>query len=285
MANDRTVSWINPIGGHGDTLMISGVLKLVLEAYPEKRFNLVRRTSYLAILKGHPAIAGIGFPPRGAPLQLTSYWAVPDFDKGNIRAFQALAGMFGLKTPVPEKIYVPEIKDDSHRLLLENIPWRSGTVVIAPSSCSPRKAMAPQRWHELTERLTTRGAFVIQLGEERDVRIKNAYSLLGLTTPMEALKVIGKADLVVTSDSFFVHAAHYAGVPAITLWGPTSHKVYGYEGQHPIQAPVVCDIAGGRCITSTKPNVYSTQCQFNFEGHCMNRISIDEIMDLAGKYL
>lgn len=43
--------WINPIGGYGDMLMLSGVLKQVIEKFPEKRFNLTRRTNYVSFLK------------------------------------------------------------------------------------------------------------------------------------------------------------------------------------------------------------------------------------------
>lgn len=277
--------WINPIGGHGDTLMISGVLKLALERRPEQRYNLIRRTSYLSILKGHPAIDRIGFPPKGAALQRVDYWSAEDFDKGEKRAFQELAKLFGLETPVPEKIFVPEIADQSYRVLLDNIPWKAKNVIIAPGSCSPRKVMSPEKWHDLSGRLRDKGAFVLQLGTTQDVRIKNAYSLLGLTTPMEALELVKKADLVITSDNFFMHAAHCAGVPAVVLWGPTANRAYGYEGQTHLQAPVVCDVQSGRCIGSKSPDAYATPCQFGFDGHCMNRIKTEEIFAAAEKYL
>ncbi len=277
--------WINPIGGHGDTLMISGVLKLALERRPERKYNLIRRTSYLSILKGHPAIDKIGFPPKGAAIQRVDYWSAEDFDKGKKRAFQELARLFGLETPVPEKIYVPEIEDQSYRLFLEHIPWKQKNVVIAPGSASPRKAMAAERWHAVGEALQEKGAFVLQLGAVGDVKIKNAYGLLGLTTPMEAIELVKKADLVITSDNFFMHAAHCAGVPAVVVWGPTAHGAYGYEGQTHLQAPVVCDVLGGRCISSKTPQTYASPCQFGFEGHCMNRIKVEEILAAAGKYL
>ena len=61
-------SWINPIGGLGDTLMLSGVLKQVHDREPDKQFNLVRRSGYMSLLKGHPAIRHIGHPPADARL-------------------------------------------------------------------------------------------------------------------------------------------------------------------------------------------------------------------------
>lgn len=45
--------WINPIGGYGDALMLSGILNQVHEARPEEKYFLVRRTQYQAILAGH----------------------------------------------------------------------------------------------------------------------------------------------------------------------------------------------------------------------------------------
>ena len=57
---DNEFVWIDPVGGLGDTLMISGVLKRAIEAEPARKFNLVARTKYGPILKGHPSIAHIG---------------------------------------------------------------------------------------------------------------------------------------------------------------------------------------------------------------------------------
>jgi ADP-heptose:LPS heptosyltransferase len=65
--------WINPVGSMGDALMLSGVLKMVHEDNSRRRFNLIRRTAYQDILRGHPAIADIGYLPENAEMKHMTY--------------------------------------------------------------------------------------------------------------------------------------------------------------------------------------------------------------------
>ena len=65
--NNKLV-WINPVGGLGDALILSGVLKAVYDSDHTKKFNLVRRSRYQSILKGHPAIEFVGFPNSGSEI-------------------------------------------------------------------------------------------------------------------------------------------------------------------------------------------------------------------------
>ena len=99
MADDG-IPWINPIGGLGDTLMVSGVLKQVVDRDPSKKFHLVRRINYHGILKGHPAIGQIGFPQKNARIMDVTYWSLETLGPGLQRPYQILARAFGLGTPV-----------------------------------------------------------------------------------------------------------------------------------------------------------------------------------------
>jgi len=268
--------WINPIGGLGDTLMVSGVLKLVIEEHPSRRFNLIRRTSYLGILKGHPAIADIGHPPVGATILGTDYWNKEELGPCEKRAFQVLSRMFGLRTPVEERLYLPgEMEKDP--LLHDRLPWRERNILIAPASISPRKEMPPVAWNQLVELLRQEGCFVAQAGRLNQVHIRNAYSLLGLTTPRQLVALLRRFNAVITSDNYVMHAAHLAGTPAIVLWGPTDHRIYGYECQIHLQAPRMCgpDV---ECIGPLRPGTYQTACPLGLR-QCMNQISMTEIMD------
>ena len=65
--------WINPTGGYGDILMLSGVLKQCHDKNPTVKYNLVRRTIYLNLLKGHPALEKIGLPPKNATIIKTVF--------------------------------------------------------------------------------------------------------------------------------------------------------------------------------------------------------------------
>lgn len=286
-AEADTVPWINPVGGIGDMLMLSGVLRQVVQRDHRQRFNLVRRTRYVGIFEHHEAIATIGHPPKGAPMKHTTYWSMEALGSGLQRPYQVLARAFGLDTPIPEQLYLAGAvaPDDP---LLQRIPWRQLNVVIAPATDSPRKAVPAATWHELVERLTNDGAFVMQVGLAADLRIRNAYSLLGLTTAQQLVSLLRRCDLVVTVDSFVMHAAHLAAAPTVALWGPTDHRVYGYQDQTHLQAPLDCRPARGlSCIdpaNNRDGEVYGTQCELAAR-HCMNSLDAARIHEACRRAL
>lgn len=269
---DQT-TWINPLGGLGDALMLSGVLKLSLDYFPSRRYHLVRRTKYHAILEGHPAIDRVGFPPDGATIIDSGYWSRPEY--GKLRAFQVLAGIFGLPLPVEETLYLPGIPERVP--LFDRLPFERRTVLIAQASDSPRKEMAIGYWEELTGLLTAAGCFVIQAGRHKDRHIRGAYSLLGLTTPRELAALVGRCQAVVTSDSFIMHAARLMSVPAVVLWGPTTHEVYGYAGHLHLSAAEACP-QRQECI-GTSENRYQSLCHLGPAVHCLNRIGVQRIYE------
>ncbi|MBM4275126.1 MAG: radical SAM protein [Deltaproteobacteria bacterium] len=265
--------WINPIGGLGDTLMISGVLKQVVEKDPTRRFNLVARTKYRPMLEGHPAIAHIGHPPPGAGFISTNYWDHMDYRSPGRRAFQILARIFGLK-PVEERLYVPwELEDDP--AFLELFPWKSRNVLICQSSDSPRKQMGIEKWEALVEMLAGDQVGVFQAGKMQDRYIRGAYSLLGLTTPRQLINLVRHFDAVVTSDNFIMHAAHLCGTPAVVLWGPTDHRVYGYSGQIHLQSQADCEYPGG-CLGPENGHLYQIICPQG-PAHCLNTLPLATI--------
>ena len=272
------LTWINPLGGLGDSLMVSGVLKQVVELDPASKFNLVVRTKYPPILKGHPAIARIGHPPPGSNIMGTDYWSMEGFGRPDQRAYQVLAGMFGLKTPVEERLYVPwELEDDP--ILQEFIPWQKTNIMICPSSNSPRKQMAEERWEYLVTRLRGDGANVVQVGERSDRYIRGAYSLLGLTTPRQVVSLLRRFDAVLTSDNFLMHAAHLCGTRALVLWGPTDHRVYGYP-HHVHMQSTPYERCADRCIGPGRGSVYTTEC-LEDSAHCMNQLDMGAVYRAA----
>jgi ADP-heptose:LPS heptosyltransferase len=286
-AEKEDYEWINPVGGLGDMLMVAGVLKQVVEREPERRFNLIRRTRYSEIFQGHEAIAAIGTAPAGARLRHTTYWSMEKLGGGEQRPYQVLARHFGLSTPAPEVLYLPgsQTTDDP---LADFLPWKSLNVAIAPASDSPRKTVVPQVWHQLVEGLTGAGAFVFQVGLGSELRIRNAYGVMGLTTPHQLFALLRMCDLVVTVDNFIMHAAHCVGVPAVVMWGPTRHEVYGYPEQIHLQAEVRCGYpSGSSCIDSEENRsgaLYGTECQHGAR-RCMNEFSAEDIYTACRRQL
>lgn len=274
--------WINPIGGLGDTLMISGVLKHFADRFPSQKLNLVERTKYRPLLEGHPAIDRIGHPPPGASFISTNYWDHDDYCVRKQRAYQVLAHMFGLAVPVEEQLYVPwEPSDDLQ--LMQTIPWQSSNVLISQSSDSPRKEMGIENWELLVELLKKRGVGVVQAGRMGDRYVRGAYSLLGLTTPRQVISLLRHFDVVVTVDNFIMHAAHLWGVSAVVLWGPTDHRIYGYVKQTHLQACPECEFSRG-CVGPGSASVYATQCPKG-RRHCMDSLRPEDIADAIMRHL
>ncbi|MBF0564220.1 MAG: glycosyltransferase family 9 protein [Nitrospirae bacterium] len=265
--------WINPLGGLGDALMLSGALKLAYDCNPDRKYNLIRRTKYLSILEGHPALDAVGFPPKNAEIIDTGYWSRKEY--GTERAFQILASIFGLSVPVEEKLYMPGVPEDVP--LFADIPFGKNNVIIAPASDSPRKEMAIGYWVDLVKMLRRDGCFVLQVGKMNNKHIRGAYSLLGLTTPRQLAALVKRCDMVVTPDNFIMHLAHLTGTPAVVLWGPTIAETYGYRGHVHLRAVKECAQRAG-CI-GPKNNAYARLCERGPGEHCMNRIGSELIYE------
>jgi len=272
--------WINPTGGYGDILMLSGVLKQCVETNLQLKYNLVRRAIYTNLLNGHPAIKKVGYPPKNAHIITTDYWSKEKLGNGNQRPYQILARLFGLQTPVNEYLYLPgESIEDG--LLQDLIPDQGNKIaIIAPSSISPRKMTEPMIWQEIVEKLKGKGIFVIQVGSKDDIYIKGAYSLLGLTNPRQLISLLIKSDVILSVDNFIMHAAHLIGKSAIILWGPTHSTVYGYPEQIHFQCSTNHCEFRNKCLGPKFPGNYKTPCPIK-NWHCMSKVPADKIIDYA----
>lgn len=266
--------------------MLSGVLKQVVERDPGMRFNLVWRTKYVSMLREHPAIGAVGFPPPGASMKRMDYWSMETLGSGDRRPYQILAREFGLPTPIDERLYLPGEPDADP--ILADLPWREHNIVIAPASDSPRKEMRSERWERLVLQLPPERVLVIQVGRLSDRHIRGAYSMLGLTTPWQLLGLLERCDLVITSDSFVMHCAHLLEMPAVVLWGPTHHRVYGYPEHIHIQNPRAC--AGTQleaCIGSganRSGEIYGTQCPYE-DRHCVDQTDLSRLRQLLDELI
>lgn len=276
----ETPIWLNPVGGLGDVLMLSTALKRSFDKYGRK-FNLCRRTHYSQFFTNHPAIMEIGNPPIDADIVCNDYWSRSDFNDVNNKALSILFKIFGIEDFKEDDLYLPQVEiSEATQLLIKNIPWRKNTVVISFSSESPRKMMHPIKWHIIVEKLLAQQCFVIQVGSHRDIPINGAYSLLGVTTPLQICELMKNVDLVITPDNFIMHAAQLANKPAIALFGPTEPERYGYRRHICLKGDVSkCELVN-KCLGPHVPNNYSTPCPMN-NNHCMNSFDENKIVDIA----
>lgn len=277
---DSDLTWINPFGGLGDTLMLSGVLKLHHDTYKNIKYNLIRRTKYLSILKGHPAINKIGFPPKDAKIIKTDYWSHELFGK-NIHAFDILTRIFNLEINGKKPLYFPG-KNKIDPIFETVIPWKKHNILFAPSSDSPRKEWPPVFWERLIARFDPDKYLFIEIGTEHTPYIRGAYSLLNVTIPEEVVPLAKKCDLIITPDNFLMHVAQLVQVPAIVLWGPTFEKNYGYEKQiHLFFEPRCFKI--DNCI-GPKQNTYAMLCDLSPEQFCLGKISVESVANTVEKF-
>jgi ADP-heptose:LPS heptosyltransferase len=281
MSGDRKKIWINPIGGLGDTLMLSGVLKQLVDKYPSRSFKMVRRPNYLSILEGHPAIKGIGFPRVGEEIVSSDYWSYEPLGPDRQRPMQILGRMFGLEDKIDERFYLAQ--DDDNDPLLDLIPWSSINVVIAPGSVSPRKEWAHRNFEVLTKRLKEKGIFVLQIGAAKERYVRQSYSLLGLTTPKQIFPILRRANLLITVDCFLMHAAHHVELPTVVLWGPSQPDVYGYPEQTHLYPQNKCQKPDG-CIGPGKGENYQSPCPC-LSTHCMDAITVKDVLTTVDKII
>jgi ADP-heptose:LPS heptosyltransferase len=212
----------------------------------------------------------------------TDYWHDPAFGQPGERAFQILASMFGLRRPVDEKLWVPWSLDQNDPVLHACLPWKKKNILLCPTSESPRKQMAFERWEAIVDRLRCDDFLVVQLGRRNDPHVRGTYSLLGLTTTRQAITLMRRFDLVLGVDNFLMHAAHLCEVPAVILWGPTDHRVYGYAGHVHMQAPACANLKD--CIAPHNSHVYATECPKG-PAHCMDQLALDSIYQAAREVL
>ena len=140
--------------------------------------------------------------------------------------------------------------------------------------------MHPVKWHIIVEKLLAHRIFVIQVGGKNDIPIHGAYSLLGVTTPLQVCELLKKVDLVITPDNFVMHAAKLANKPAIALFGPTEPERYGYSSHICLQADKKGCQFVDKCLGPHVSENYATPCPLN-ENHCMNSFDENKIVDIS----
>ncbi len=181
-------TWIDLRGGTAHALVVSGVLKQVVELHPGRRYALVTRTGLTRILEKHPAIEMSGHPPKGAGVITIR---AENFRGPQEGEYQRLAASFGLATPVEALLWVPwEFEDESNVMAL--IPWKEKNVLICTASGSPRSEFPVEPWESLTAMLAGEGMGVVQAGEGKTLMCaarttSSVFSPKGSSYPCRAI--------------------------------------------------------------------------------------------------
>lgn len=265
LRSDRPV-WVNPVGGLGDTIMVSTAMFRSFERYG-KKFNIARRTAYTQMFSDHPAVERIGNPTPDDLLIMTDYWSRPEFETDGMTALSTLLKMFGSEPDPEARLYLPRYTDAALEMLLLALPGEDGRrVVVSPESDSPRKITARERWERLVALLLDAGLTVIQTGRSYETPLPGAYSLLGATTPRQLPEIIREADLVITPDSYAMHAARAVETPCLALFGPTDAARYHYpEGGRAVVGE--CPL-GQLCLATATRSAYVSECPVEESKRC-----------------
>lgn len=180
--------WIDLHGSAAHALMLSGILKQVLEQHLSRRYNLVERTGLTAILTGHPALENTGHPPKGAKILTIRPQGGANITTSEQSDYQALAASVGLKTPVEERLWVPWAFEDEPTLMAI-LPRKEPRVLISTGYDSSQKEMPLERWESLVALLATNGITAVQAGDGKDPYIRGAYNILGLLTQKQLISL------------------------------------------------------------------------------------------------
>lgn len=278
----KTPIWLNLRGGVDTVLMVSGLLRQVIEKDPALRFNLVRRRNSQELLSGHPSIETDGFPAKDAKVITLDYGLNPALGAAADRPYQVLARQLGLTTPVAETFYLPGTLEGIS-FLDSFVPWgKQPVVLLGTFSDTACKRFHPMAWHIVVEQLTAQGCFVVQIGAGNEIHIRGAYSLLGVLSVRQQLALLKRCDTLVTVDNYLVQAAQLAGTQTVALWGPTSPEVYGCAGQVNL-TPSKNSCSETTCRTEVDGRwQWQQQCPRG-ELHCMNGIPPDVVVYSALK--
>jgi ADP-heptose:LPS heptosyltransferase len=271
----QDLPWLYPEGSLGDMLILSGVLKQKFDQ-DGSRYHLVRRSKYTPIFQNHDAIDVIGFPPKSARIISTNYRLTPDFNEYRIRPYQIFSDQFGLPNPSTEFLFLPE-SDDTNDDLLNYPPTNKKLAIIGPYAGSPRKMLPEITWDHVIKDLIHKDYCVVQVGKTGEMPLPGAFSLIGLTSLQDIVRILQKASLVITVDNFIMHAAYMAGTPTAVLWGPTQPELHGYaEHKHLVAFKSHCDQQQTCADTIFTKNIH-TQCPLE-EDHCMGSLSSNTII-------
>ncbi|HYF14337.1 MAG TPA: glycosyltransferase family 9 protein [Phycisphaerales bacterium] len=161
-------------------------------------------------------------------------------------------------------------------------PWAQRRyAVLAPTSAWRTKEWPPDRFAALARKLSVRGIVCVVTGGKGDrerlaalLDVPHAnplvHDLVGGTSIAQLMALIEGASLVVANDSAAAHIAVGFDRPLVALFGPTDPALAGPWGR---DADVIRHAAGDYHYRDPR------------SGASMRRITVEEVLDAAGKRL
>lgn len=154
-------------------------------------------------------------------------------------------------------------------------------VVVAHASSGPfgagRKLWPGEHWQALAVMLRNAGCTVVQLGDDRDYRIRGAHDFVGKQDIRRSIAIIAKADVLVGIVSSLMHAASAVNTPAIIIYGGFErYQAHGYGNVTPIESPIDCS----PCVqahANMEPCPIHNRCMREIEPERIHRAVMDTL--------
>ena len=196
--------------------------------------------------------------------------------------------------PMPAYRSAPARIEEVEVILRETLGvQRIPPIVLLNANCSdllPLRRWPTERYAELTRRLLESHpelavVFTGSPDEAADARelvghvsSVRCVSLAGRTTMEQLIALYELSDLMVTNDSGPAQYATLTSIDVITIFGPETPAVFGARSSrsHILWAGIACS----PCVNGF--NDRQSACRDNV---CMQKISVDEVFDLAGHVL
>ena len=157
------------------------------------------------------------------------------------------------------------------------------TVAMHIGSGSRKKVWPPDRFARLAETLVTRrGVRVVVLTGPADAELAREYRertssgsglMLNCHPLPELAAILKRCSVFVGNDSGITHLAAAAGVPVVSLFGPTDPRVWGPRGND-------VTILGGGASCSPCSREKMQNCAHQ---RCMEEISVEEVYEAVVK--
>jgi hypothetical protein len=268
--NTEEIIFYRDEAGLGDLVTTLGAVQDIHEAYPNAKKTYVARSPISDIFQQHPAIDNIlqvwelietEYPiiKFGNPCPASQYEGkfVPNVDKDRIELFKLATGLGNSNTK--PKLYL----DDSEKEFGVNFVGDQKVGVVYKSSARWRDY--PQM-SDLVVGLDDRGIEPIVIDDV--VTINNYRSTIGMSI-REICSVINALDVIVTSDTGWMHVAGALDKKLVTLFGSIDPKFRTsmYDS---------VDLVGG-CPYDLQPCWYDICDTYDKFMPCMMNIELGEV--------
>jgi heptosyltransferase-3 len=257
----------------GDAVLSSGLLRYLVEKYPDARFTIACGPMAQSLFAAVPRLDRVVVMTkrrfdghwfdlwrqvRGTVWDivvdlrrsLVSYvirvrkrYVIGPIAEG-VHHVEHLSALLSLPAPASPSLYTaPENRAAAVRLIPDGAP----VLALAPIAAAPIKTWPAERFAALAAQLTAAGAVhegwrVALFGGPGDevraapLRHPGRISIFDESDLLTVYAALGRCQAFIGNDSGLSHLAAAAGIPTLALFGPTDSRRYGPWGGHIIKA-------------------------------------------------